>query len=28
MILCCFHNVFFKVSDIKLVHQNTEFLIN
>lgn len=28
LILCCFHNVFFKVSDIKLVHQNTEFLIN
>lgn len=28
LILCCFHNVFFKVSDIKLVHQNTLFLIN
>jgi|GEM_PF-5540233 hypothetical protein len=28
LILCCFHNVFFKVSDIKLVHQNTLFQIN
>ena len=28
LILCCFHNVFFKVSDIKLLPSSSLFLIN